>query len=108
MPTATSERLDDVWDELQRGRIYEVSLRSEKWQLDGLQVGEHVYIDPRPAILESVIHELLHRRKPRWRERRVALEARRLVASMDEATKQRWWRAYRRIKRVGRPVDVEE
>ena len=99
--------LDDLYDELQRGRVWECSLRDARWHLDGMQVGEHVYIDPRPAILETLLHELMHRRKPRMGERSVTREARKLVGKMDEQTKARWWAAYQRIKRKGRPVEAE-
>lgn len=98
--------LDDLAAELERGRIWELSLRDKGWHLDGLQSGESIYIDPRPAVLETLLHELLHRRYRRLSERTVTREARRLLARMDEATKRRWWRAYQRIKRKGRPVDV--
>lgn len=102
-----SLELDDLWDELGRGKVYECSLRDPKWHLDGLQSGECVYIDPRFAILETLIHELMHRRKPRMGERAVTRLARRLVARMDEPTKAKWWRAYSRIKKKGRPIDAE-
>lgn len=100
--------LDDLHDELQRGHVWECSLRDPHWHLDGLREGDNIYIDPRPAILEAVLHELLHRRKPRWGERRVTKEAKALVGRMSEADKARWWRAYQRIKRKGRPVAVED
>lgn len=100
--------LDDLWDELSRGRVWECSLRDTRWHLDGLQAGDNIYIDPRPAVLETLCHELIHRRKPRWGERRVEREARRLVGAMDEQTKAKWWTAYNRIKRKGRPVHVED
>lgn len=101
--------LDDLYDEMARGRIYECSLRgSGKWQIDGFQSGETIYIDPRPAVLETVLHELLHRRKPRWTERSVGIAARNMAVRMDEATKAKWWKAYRQIRKIGRPVDVEE
>jgi hypothetical protein len=99
--------LDDLWDELQRGRIYECSLRSTSEQIEGLQEGEVIYIDPRPAILETLLHELTHRRKPRWSERTVTNHARRLALRMDELTKAKWWRAYNKVKRKGRPVEAE-
>ena len=102
------ELFESLWDELHRGHIYECSLRSEFVQFDGLQVGEQIFIDPRPAILETVFHELLHRMKPRWRERRVEREARNLVSRMEDIDKRKWWLAYRKIRRVGKPVDVEE
>lgn len=100
--------LDDLWDELQRGKVYECSLRATTWQPDGLQDGDNIYIDPRPAILETLCHELLHRRKPRLGERAVTKAARRLAVGMDEATKAKWWRGYQRIKRKGRPVECDE
>ena len=100
--------LDDLYDELGRGKVYECSLTSEKWQLDGLQDGENIYVDPRPAILETLLHELLHRAKPRLSERTVTNTARALVVRMDERTKALWWRAYQRTKRRGRPVHVDE
>lgn len=100
--------LDSLWDELHRGRVYECSLRSPTWQVAGLQHGENVYIDPRPLIIETVLHELLHRLKPRWGERRVRREAERLLAHLEEPDKQRWWAAYRKIRKVSKPVDVED
>ena len=100
--------LDDLYDELQRGQIYECVLRDPSWRLDGLQHGEAIYIDPRPAILETLVHELLHRRKPRWSERRVTMEARRILSKMSEPEIAQWWKRYNTIKRKGRPVDVED
>lgn len=96
--------LEDLFDELKRGKVYETRLRDPRWQLDGLQDGESIYIDPRPAILETLLHELMHRRFPRWGERRVTVEARRLVLRMSEPDKARWWRAYRRIRKIGRTI----
>jgi hypothetical protein len=100
--------LDDLWDELNRGRVFECSLRDKRWHLDGLQDGETIYIDPRPAILETLCHELLHRRKPRMGERAVTQMARRMVFGMDEPTKVKWWKQYNRIKRKSGPVEVTE
>ena len=98
---------EGLFDELHRGRVYEASLRDPRWHLDGLQDGEAVYIDPRSSILEILLHELTHRRHPRLGERTVTRVARQLLARMSEAEKIRWWRAYCRIRRKGRPVDVE-
>jgi len=100
--------LEDLLDEMARGRIWECTLHDPRWQLDGLQDGENIYIDPRPAVLETVVHELLHRRFPRLGERLVTKEARKLVGGMSEAQKAQWWRAYSRIKRKGRPVRTAE
>lgn len=100
--------LDDLMDEMRRGRIYECSLRSKNWQSDGALDGQSIYVDPRPAILETLIHELIHRRKPRLGERAVTRAARLLVVRMDEPTKARWWQAYQRMKRKGPAVDLED
>lgn len=103
-----AELLDDLFDELLRGKVYECTLRSsiEGEMLNGLQDKEYVYIDPRPAILETLLHELLHRRKPRLSERTVDATAKRLLLCMDPATLQRWWRKYQSVKKKGRPVDA--
>lgn len=100
--------LDGLGDELRRGRVYECSLRDPRWHLDGLRQGEDIFIDPRPAVIETVLHELLHRRHPRWGERTVTRTARRLLGAMSEAQKAAWWKAYRRIKRTRGVVYVEE
>jgi len=99
--------LDGLWDELHRGKVWECSLRDPKWHLDGLQSGEHVYIDPRSSVLETLIHELIHRRHPRLGERVVAKTARKLLAGMTDPDKRRWWNAYRRVKRKGPPIEVD-
>ena len=44
------ELLDELEDEARRGRIYECSLKDPRFHLDGLQDGEDIYIDPRPAV----------------------------------------------------------
>lgn len=97
-----------MFEELQRGKVYECTLRDPKWHLDGFQSGEAIYIDPRPAVLESLIHELLHRRHRTWGERKVTRTARLLLAKMTDEQKATWWKAYQRIKRKGRPVAVDE
>ena len=96
----TQPDLDDLWDELHRGKVYECSLYSPKAHFDGLMEGGVIYIDPRSALLETLLHELLHRLKPRWGERRVRHTAVQLMGTMkDETSKRRWWAAYQRIKR---------
>jgi hypothetical protein len=100
--------LDDLDDEMRRGRIYECSLKDPRWHLDGLRQGEDIFIDPRASVVETLLHELLHRRKPKWGERTVDRTARRLLAGMTEEQKASWWKAYRRIKRTRGVVYVED
>jgi len=106
---ALAHLMVELVNELRKGRIYERAIRSRgRWQYHGLADTETVYIDPRPAVLEILLHELLHRRYPAWSEARVDRTALRLVKSMDEENKARWWRAYNRTKRRLRPVDVAD
>jgi hypothetical protein len=99
--------LDDLAEELARGNVYECSLRDPKFRLDGLQDGEKVYIDPRPAIIETLLHELIHRMRRTWGERRVTKEARRLLSTMADADLALFWSRYQRIKKRSRPVEID-
>lgn len=97
--------LDDLFVELKKGRIYECALRddTQNHQVQGAQSGDDIWIDPRCAVLEIVVHEVLHRAKPLWKEKTVTRRARSLVVDMDEQTKRTWWRAYTRIKIPRKP-----
>lgn len=78
--------------ELKKGGIHEATLTAKGWHLDGLCDHEKgaVYVDPAPNVVETVLHEVLHRRYPRWGERRVDRTAKQLLRSMT--TRQvRWW-----------------
>jgi len=99
--------LDELLEELARGHVYECSLRDPVWRLDGLQDGDKVYIDGRPGLIHTLIHELLHRRKRDWSERRVTKEADRLILTMSDAQLAVWWRRYQKIKKRTRPVALD-
>ena len=98
--------LEDLMNEMDRGKVYEATLRDPLWHLDGLQQGDCVYIDPRPNIILTLLHELIHRRYPRMGEKAVDRVSRKLVCKMSEADLTRWWKAYNRVKIKGRPVAV--
>lgn len=83
-----------LWEELKRGGIHEADLRDDKYHLDGLCDGRKVYVNPAPSIVESLLHELLHRRHPTWGERRVLAESRRVLAKMTEREVRKWYRAF--------------
>ena len=105
-----AERLSELWEELGKGRVVEARLRDPNFHLDGLvDYGSNIiYIDPRPAIVLALVHELLHRRWPSWSERRVDRESRKLVAAFSNAEITRWYRGYLNAKRVRRsPVQVD-
>ena len=102
------EQLTELELELQRGRCYEASLRSETLVVQGLQEGEDIFVDPRPAIVEVVLHELIHRRYPRLTEQTVERLAKRLVGHLDEIGKWKWYKNYTRVKKKRKPVDVTD
>jgi hypothetical protein len=106
--------LDDLFKELRaelkKGRITEAPLRGKGWHIDGLCNHDEgrVYVDPAPTIAEILMHELLHRRFPRWGEKRVDKTARRLLRSMNSRQAAWWARQYQRRKRtITTPVSAD-
>jgi hypothetical protein len=103
--------IEEVRDEFARGNITETELRHETQILDGLceYNSQRVFVNPMTAIVETLVHELIHRRWPRWGERRVHAEARRLVCRMTDAERAKWYRDYQAQKRPRKtPKRVEE
>ena len=92
--------------ELQDGKIYECSLLGAHGLAD-LGKGA-IFIDPRASVVDTVIHELLHRRRPWWSETAVARHTAFLMSRMTNPELGRWWRAYKRIKKPHRPVTIED
>jgi hypothetical protein len=104
------ELLEELEQERDRVRIYEAPIRKEgKHHLEGLQEASTIWVNPRPATVEVVLHELLHARYPRWTERRVNREGRRLLTALDEQGVNRWFRWYQKAKRISaRRVGLED
>jgi hypothetical protein len=99
---ATSDEvLADLWDELAKGDVVEAFL-ADKVHLDGLCHDGKVYVNPATNTVLTLLHELMHRRWPRWSEKRVARESANLFCDMSEADVKRWYRAYQKAKRVSR------
>jgi hypothetical protein len=102
--------ISELSEEFGKGKIFEARLNS-------LRKREHLYgildpdrqeivIDPRRAIVETLIHELLHRRFPKWSERRVRQAEKSIMADMALEDVWMWYRRYKRsAKKFGR-VDV--
>lgn len=60
-----------VWAALGEGRITEdPRLRSDVKgeRLHGLQEGRHIWVNPVWSVVDTVLHELLHRMHPEWSE----------------------------------------
>lgn len=99
----------DLWDELRRGGLAEATLLNGKFHLDGACIGGAIcFVDPRPSYVLSCLHELLHRMHPRWREKRIDHESRRLLSEMSAADVTRFYRsAKRRARKFPKPVTIE-
>jgi hypothetical protein len=84
--------LKELRAELKKGGIVQAPLRATGLHVDGMCNHDEgrVYIDPAPAITETLLHELLHRRYPRWGEKRVDVTAKRLLRYMTPR-RARWW-----------------
>ena len=114
MPAKKPRPIADVLAELEETlavvRVRETRLVAVDEHVHGIcDYGSHtLHIDPRPAILDTLLHEALHHRYPSWSERRVSNEAARLVCGMSTTDMRRWWRIYQRAKRVSRrPFNVD-
>jgi hypothetical protein len=97
--------LKSLWDELHKGKVYECSIRNKTDHLYGFWEGDSIYVDPRFGLCEILIHELLHRNQPTMSEQSVKRHAHRLVMTMSDSTKTKWWTAYNRLKIKRRPKD---
>ena len=102
--------LKELRAELKKADIIEAPLRGKGWHIDGLcdpNTGK-VYVDPAPTIAEILLHELLHRRFPRWGEKRVDKTASRLLRSMNSRQAAWWARQFKHRKRtITTPVNAD-
>lgn len=97
-----AERLAELQMELKNGRVVEARLSADGEHIDGFcdYGSDHIWIDPRPAIVSTLIHELIHRRWKHWSEARVVREERRILANMTPDDVARWFRLYTKVKRT--------
>lgn len=102
--------LEHLFEDLQQAKVYECALQDDTWIVEGLtDFGNgSIYIDPRPAILDTVIHELIHRHRPWWSEIAVRRHTAHLINQLGEKDMQRWWKMYQKVKKAHRPVKLEE
>jgi hypothetical protein len=86
--------------ELKRGGIVEAPLAQNGAHVHGICEGQEIVINPAPGVVDTLLHELLHRRYPRWSEQRVTKTAERMVFYMDAKEVRTWYRRYQRAKRT--------
>lgn len=102
MTPLLADLMKQIKAELRKGAIHEAPLDAKGWHLDGLcdYDSGRVYVDPAPSIAEALMHEVLHRRFPRWGEKRVDATAKRLLRSMNSREVRWWYREFRRMKKT--------
>jgi len=97
--------------ELAKGRIYEATLITDDGaHLEGMcdLDAQTITIDPKVAIVSTLLHELIHRLHPAWSERRVRLAEKYALKQLSQHDIQTWYRRYKRAVRKRRPVDAIE
>lgn len=110
MAATNDELLKLLRGDLRKGGIHEASLKAKGWHLDGMCDWDKgtVYVDPAPTVTETLLHEMLHRRYPRWGEKRVDLTAQRLLRSMNSRQARWWYRQFQSLKTtLTKPVSAD-
>lgn len=108
MARVTHATLADVREELARGGIIEAPIRAEGQHVSGycdLET-EMVCINPLPELALAVAHEMVHRRWPRWGEKRVDRESRRVLSMMNDHDVSALCASYRKRRHKLRRVRV--
>lgn len=103
--------IEELTEELTKGRIYEATLITDDGaHLMGLCNHENgaITIDPKVAIVSTLLHELIHRKHPEWSERRVQRAEIRALKNLSQKDIQMWYQRYRRAVRKRRPVDAAD
>lgn len=100
--------LIEVLAELGAGRISEDYIRAENRhdKIHGLTEGQHITINPMHDVVDTVVHECLHRARPEMSElavrRRTAKFMRQLTDAEIQAVYDVYQRVARKVKRRGR------
>ena len=103
--------LADLWAAIGGPRVYEGFLKDDKGKhLHGLCDYERdaIFVNVKYSVVDSVVHELLHRKFPRRSERRIQQDTDAILASMTPADIAWWYRRFQVIKRPSRLVELEK
>ena len=92
----------EIWTDLRAGKhISEGYINGGKrWLVYGLIEGQKITVNPALSVMDSLVHELIHRARPRWGEARVVKETCRILRAMPDEEIRRWHRQYNRVKRL--------
>lgn len=96
-----------VWAELGAGNIAEGFLKDRKAFTDGVILGKHITVNPVHQTVDTVIHELLHRLHPEWKESYVRRTTTYLRRRMSDEETMTFYQEYQtRVKKKKRVLDV--
>jgi hypothetical protein len=109
MPRHTVKQLvEAVSSELRRGLVFEARIiGGPDEHVEGVCRfdSQEITVNPAPNVVDTLIHELLHRRFPTWSEERVRRETWRVMKQMTPEDVAVWYRKYKRLaKRKSKPV----
>jgi len=90
-----------VMAELGAARFTEEWIEDKHIFVNGYTEGKHIWINPAPAVVHTVIHEILHKLKPAWPEAYVEGMATRLLRQLTDREVWAMYLEYHR--RVRRP-----
>jgi hypothetical protein len=93
--------LADMSVALEEGKITEAEIRSDRFHWAGAFMPDtgRIVINPHSAIVEHLVHELVHRLHPRWGEKRVQAEGDRLFKTMTSTDVAAFYRKYQALAR---------
>jgi hypothetical protein len=101
-----------VWLELRAGKkITEAYINGgDKERVYGISESTgQVTVNPVHHVMDTLVHELIHRLHPKWGEKRVVREAYLIVATMSDLEVRRWHRQYERVRRIQkRAIQVDD
>jgi hypothetical protein len=99
--------VEEISTELRKGLIFEAQILGSKEHVEGLcrWDTQEITVNPSVSVVDTLIHELLHRRFPKWSEDRVRCETWRVIRQMTPKEIAAWYRKYKRLaKRKTKPV----
>src|SRR5689334_17606438 len=100
-------KIEDLEEQFKQVRLYEATMvTDDAYHLWGLYDPEKqtITIDPKVAIVSTLLHELIHRKYPNWTEKRVRMAENAAMRQLSPQDVQTWYRRYKRAVRKRRPV----
>lgn len=64
----------------------------------------HVWVDPGPETVDTVLHELIHRMRPQWSEPYVRRRVKRLMSELEAADIETIYKIYLSVRRTRRTI----